>query len=761
MIEKPQAAVGGKDQKRRFLRRGIVTLLYTGLIFATLPVFPAIWGFLFQKAPNLLQALTHVGMPLLAVSCLVYAALKKRERDPLFYLWSGLFFFSYVPLVYFYCEFPAERLHMAEYGLLVFLAYWTLKVRMNTGWIYVMILLYSLAVGSLDEVVQGILPNRVYEFKDITINWISSFFAAALLVGFTWERFAAPSTTKRLRRWAIGVICIMLFVHGAFFYHKYWRPPLNVILLSVDTFRPDHLGCYGYHRDTSPFLDRVARQGMLFKNVISSAPWTSPGMISIFTGLYPSTHGVQGRGKHLLPGTPTLFTLFQEHGYAVPNISYLTEIANFSHLGLEAKEPEYLQEASQPGDELLRWLDDHHRQRFVVWYHYRFLHLPFVTRCRNPFLTKEMEAHLASDALKTVQKESVIPHGSVSFRSEEKETVVALYDGQLRELDQFVERLFAKLTRWKLHRNTLLVITADHGEELFEHGFIGHASTALHATMFDEVLKIPLILYAPSRFQGGRVVEDQVRQVDIMPTILDVVGIPIPESIHGRSLLPGMKGRGGVKPQPAISESVSAGYQSTPEQEKIMFRSIRTDSWKLVSMEGGEASSRRLYELQQDPGETRDLARAEPQTAAELEERLYGSVARMQAQRLKLLAEAKVTYGTNDIPPGVRLERPVILSPKDEASIKLQDANGRMVLHWTGGPDLEYVIQYDVGEGWRNLKGSLPVHGNRKTFGPLPREAWEPLPYWNPYRIRVAPYGLEEYWSEWVEFRFADDPDND
>ncbi len=75
-----------------------------------------------------------------------------------------------------------------------------------------------------------------------------------------------------------------------------------------------------------------------------------------------------------------------------------------------------------------------------------------------------------------------------------------------------------------------------------------------------------------------------------------------------------------------------------------------------------------------------------------------------------------------------------------------------MVMSWTGDQALTYVLQYDVGKGWRNLKGSIPVQGTRKVFGPLPREAWEPLPYWNPYRIRVAPYGLEKYWSNWTEF---------
>ena len=77
---------------------------------------------------------------------------------------------------------------------------------------------------------------------------------------------------------------------------------------------------------------------------------------------------------------------------------------------------------------------------------------------------------------------------------------------------------------------------------------------------------------------------------------------------------------------------------------------------------------------------------------------------------------------------------------------------GHLILNWTGDKKLTYVIQYDAGKGLRNLKGSIPVQGTRKAFGPLPREAWEPLPYWNPYRIRVSPYGHEKYWSDWVEF---------
>ena len=647
---------------------------------------------------------------------------------------------------------------MAEYGLLVIFVYRALKVRIKTVWIYLPIILYTFFVGLLDEIIQGILPNRVYEFKDITINWASSFLATCLLAGCTWQRFTHVVYIRRFRKWSMVIISMVIVGNMVLFYQKYWRPPLNVILLTVDSFRPDHLGCYGYKRDTSPFLDTIARKGVIFKNVISSAPWTTPGMISIFTGLYPSAHNVQARGQYLLPGTTTIFEVFGKHGYNVPNVSYLTDIANFTNLGLDPKDSSYFREAAEPGDELLRWLDDHHRSRFILWYHYRFLHLPFRPKDEyNIFLTEKMKRSLESEGVKTVQKESVIPYGSISFTPEEKETIKGLYDGQLRELDHFIRRLCERMTRWKLERNTLLVITADHGEELFEHGFIGHASTAIHAKMYDEVLRIPLIFYVPSRIKGDLVIEDQVRQVDIMPTILDFVGLPVPETINGVSLVRRIKGKKEEKPPPAISESVFGGYQSNLEQEKIMIRSIRTEDWKLVCKEE-EGALCQLYNLQKDPGERLDLFDAEKETALRLKEKLHAFIAEMQVNRLAMLTREKIRFTQDEIPKDAKLVRPIILSPKDESMIWIQKEGGQLVVSWTGDKDLDYVIQYDVGEGWRNLKGSLPVQGTSKVFGPLPREAWEPLPYWNPYRIRISPYGLEEYWSDWIEFSIKTGP---
>ena len=166
--------VNVKDENdRRHIRRWLATIVYTLFIFATLPIFPTVWRFLSLRFPDLLMGFTYGFVPGGILIFLAYFIFVARKKDPLFYLWSGILFFSYGPLLYFYCEFPAERLHMAEYGLLVIFVYRALKVRMQSVWIYLVTILYVFSVGLLDEIVQGILPNRFYEFKDVTINWIS------------------------------------------------------------------------------------------------------------------------------------------------------------------------------------------------------------------------------------------------------------------------------------------------------------------------------------------------------------------------------------------------------------------------------------------------------------------------------------------------------------------------------------------------------------------------------------------------------------
>ena len=178
----------GHDEKSIYARRWIVTILYALFIFAFLPLFPIVWGFFSRFSPGLLKGLTHLLIPAIVVFFFAYSYYVARKRHILFYLWSAVFLFAYIPLVYFYCKFTAERFHLAEYGLLVILVYRCLKLRMKTPWIYPAILLFSFSVGLLDEIIQGILPNRVYEFRDVVINWASSLLPMALVAGITWKR---------------------------------------------------------------------------------------------------------------------------------------------------------------------------------------------------------------------------------------------------------------------------------------------------------------------------------------------------------------------------------------------------------------------------------------------------------------------------------------------------------------------------------------------------------------------------------------------
>ncbi|MDP6775942.1 MAG: sulfatase-like hydrolase/transferase, partial [Candidatus Latescibacteria bacterium] len=151
----------------------------------------------------------------------------------------------------------------------------------------------------------------------------------------------------------------------------------NVLLITVDTFRPDHIGVYGYGRNTTPALDRLAEDGVVFTDAISSSSWTTPGLLSGLTGLWAPTHGVDVRGKALRKGTPTMATLLREAGYAAPDILYLSSLPNFQNLGLTATYPErdrYL----PSGDEVLfKALEAYQDSTFFLYYHYRNLHLPY------------------------------------------------------------------------------------------------------------------------------------------------------------------------------------------------------------------------------------------------------------------------------------------------------------------------------------------------------------------------------------------------
>jgi arylsulfatase A-like enzyme len=529
-----------------------------------------------------------------------------------------------------------------------------------------------------------------------------------------------------------------------------------VLLITVDTFRPDHLGYYGYPHPTSPHLDSLASEGVFFKQAFTSSGWTSPGLISILSGLYAPTHGVDIRSRELDPEVTTLPEAFRAAGYAAPDIFFLTDIPNFGHLGFEpyADRSRYLHE----GDQILfKWLEEEapRHQPFFLYYHYRDLHLPYDPKpsYETMFMPPEYgpgfsplglyKKILAGEKIAAVKKNVMLLRGDADFGPGDQPWVEALYDGQLRQLDEeFFAPLRQSLKDLGLDRNTLVVISADHGEELLDHGLVGHVSTFKEARLFDEVIRIPLIFWYPAGLLGGRVVEEPVQCIDVLPTLMELIGQAAPLGAQGISLVPLLKGQPGWTPRPIYCESSGGGYTADEAEYQERVAAVRTERWKLVRhTPGGETA---LYDLAADPGETEDVLDDRPQVADSL---------RTLLNRWLLFSQKRPYHQTPAAQPApAGGGPPQILFPADGDTLTWQGDDYSIQLRWTGDPSLDYLIEYEVGEGSYHLEGEIAETGTSPSYGPFQETFWNSLSLYNPWRFRVYPQGRPDQATGWSTF---------
>ncbi|RJP71367.1 MAG: DUF4976 domain-containing protein [Candidatus Abyssobacteria bacterium SURF_17] len=558
---------------------------------------------------------------------------------------------------------------------------------------------------------------------------------------------------KSARISAIAILTALLLVIETPPFIKRAPVELNVILLTVDSLRPDHLGCYGYNRMTSPNIDAIAERGVLFRRAYSQSVWTIPGLMSVVTSLQPPVHKVDERGRMLDPDIVTIFDCFRDAPYTVPNICFLLTIPEFSSIRVGPVEEEYF--SHEDGEELFRWLDENHNKRFFIWYHYRNVHLPYKPRevSQSGAIELLLEQNSLSPGIKAILSDAAtVPMGTVTFEESDAPIIRELYDAEVRELDSFVGRLYARLQRHGLLQKTLLVITADHGEELLDHGFVGHASTMHSATMYDEVLRIPLIMSLADYLPNHLEIREQVQQIDIMPTVLDIVGIPIPPGVQGRNLAPLLFDvtKQSESSVPVFAETIYGGYQATEHMAKTRLRCIRTDAWKLIETESPEGKASELFDLLLDPRELKNVYRENLHAAAVLQTLLaewqVQNRMRIQTLRRDVSALTSTVY---------RAECPQMLIPSDGAALRFRESGGLIHASWTGNPTATYIIEYDIGTGVHHLTGTFLTMGSERDFGPYSREMWSSLAVRNPWRIRISPDTHPRCWSEWIQFTFA------
>jgi arylsulfatase A-like enzyme len=390
----------------------------------------------------------------------------------------------------------------------------------------------------------------------------------------------------------------------------------NVVLLTIDALRPDHLGCYGYPRDTSPAIDSLAAAGAIFNNALVQYPMTSPNFATMFTGTYPSTHGIIRVQTILGDENLTLAEVLQAGGYytcATITNGNLYPIFNYSQ-GFDEyhrcghKEPERVTRTA------LEWLVSDPPEPFFLWMHYTEPHGPY--NPRPPY--DEMFDPADNPRTSTMGPEA---------QEEKVARAIARYDGSIRRTDDAIRRFLSSFREKGYGARSLLLLTTDHGESFGEHGYyFGHGAYA-----YEPTVRAALLLNFPGIIPPGLSVDAPVGTVDIMPTLLNAAGIPIGERIQGYSFLPTALGLTDKSPgdfafvQAGVVKHGALGFVSAIRSEQYKYIRRHREwgqfpadpvNWvlSLTSVFEGGLSADELYAIQ-DGRELDNLIRRDPATA--------------------------------------------------------------------------------------------------------------------------------------------------
>ncbi len=370
------------------------------------------------------------------------------------------------------------------------------------------------------------------------------------------------------------------------------QPAPNVVLITIDTLRADHLGCYGYKQIKTPNIDGLAADGARFSRAFTPVPVTLPAHSAMLTGTYPMFSGVHDfAANRLSTRQATLATILKQAGYSTGAVVASAVLDSrfglnngfdfyYDHFDFSRLEEANLDQMERPGnvvaDLALDWLGKNAQKKFFLWMHLYDPHYPY-----NP---------------------------PEPFR---REYATHPYDGEIAFADEQVGRLLRFLKAKGLYRNTVIVLAGDHGESLGEHGEKTHGFFIYNAT-----LHVPLIVHLPGE-SASTIVSDSVSLIDIMPTVLGAVGLQIPSTVQGQSLLPVMRGKSADRDRTLYNESFLA---------RIHFNWSELRGAENVRYHFIDAPKAELYDLASDPGELRNLLADKKAVSEEMRAKLAGLI---------------------------------------------------------------------------------------------------------------------------------------
>jgi len=469
-----------------------------------------------------------------------------------------------------------------------------------------------------------VVANATHRFR-VPLLPFFLLYTGPLLVGDGWR--------GRVARWRIGGAAAGLAVFAAVVVTPYVRrlflalllpvlllgctspaemPRPNVVLISIDTLRPDHLGAYGYARATSPSIDALAAGGVLFENALSPSSWTLPAHASLLSGVSPYRHGAVAATARIRDDVPLLAELLRAHGYhtaAFVNAPFVSRTYGFAR-GFERFEQRFERKRRDTAERHQQVLDGVAALEppFFLFVHYMDVHSPFrPPREFNRFAKDRHSVAVLKDlgqgSIFTLQRG--IRAGRLEISAEAVQRFEDLYDDEILAMDAKIGELVTVLRA--RFQNAIVILTSDHGEEFLEHGSIGHGDT-----LYEEVLRVPLIVAGPGVVQGARAPE-LVSLLDIVPTVLEWLGAPRPAGLEGRSLAPMLAERAGN-----ARRDVMLALHTGAHDGSVALRGMRDEARKLIRDDYAKRTE--FYDLASDPAECHSLA---PQaTDAKLEQAL-------------------------------------------------------------------------------------------------------------------------------------------
>jgi arylsulfatase A-like enzyme len=375
---------------------------------------------------------------------------------------------------------------------------------------------------------------------------------------------------------------VVVYLCWFFFYQT--EPPRGIILISLDTLRADHLGIYGYHRDTSPCIDAFAKENIVFENAVSQSPWTLPAHMSIMTSLYPPYHGAKKKTPFLPDDKVTLAELLSKAGY---------QTAAFTDGGYLSAEYGYDKGFAIYDDKgggiakilpkVREWLGRNKTKPFFLFIHCYDIHSPY-----NPPLPYNKMFHdftYSGFLIPSYKQLNPARDNKLKLSEEDLRHFIALYDGGIRYTDNKIGEFLSYLKETGLYEKSLIIITSDHGEEFNEHGSYLHWQVYYRPN-----LHVPLVMHIPGYTKKETRVSELVELIDLFPTVLEIVRLPLYPKAQGRSLLPLIK-----KEEALSNDGVKASFAENNE----MYSIITDDGYQMVSDLKLENSL--LFNLKADP----------------------------------------------------------------------------------------------------------------------------------------------------------------